>query len=210
MNRAAANLHARLSSSSGEITIEPVDLETFIDDVGLVVSSTDDEYVEGVETDHVAENVALAPMGGRYVTRHGRLMIASRRAFARHFLEMVVAMLLGMGVLEGVAALAFAAAGSGLTDQPGAFRVMLMGLNMTVPMVMWMRYRGHSASRNGEMAASMLVPSGVAAALAAAGVLGVGAALLVQHAVMIPAMLAVMLWRYDEYARPHAASSRVQ
>ena len=47
MNRAAANLHARLSSSSEEITIEPDDLQTFIDDVGLVVSSTDDEYVEG-------------------------------------------------------------------------------------------------------------------------------------------------------------------
>lgn len=142
------------------------------------------------------------------MTTNGRLMIASKRAFARHFLEMVVAMLLGMGVLEGVASLAFAAAGSSLTDQPGSFRVMLMGVSMTVPMILWMRYRGHSASRNGEMAASMLVPSGVAAALAAAGVLGVGAAPLVQHAVMIPAMLAVMLWRYDEYARPHPASSR--
>lgn len=116
-------------------------------------------------------------------------------------------MLLGMGVLEGLALLAFAAAGSSLADQPGAFRVMLMGQNMTVPMVLWMRHRGHSAGRNVEVAASMLVPSGVAAALAAAGVLGVGAALAVQHAVMVSAMLAVMLWRYDEYARPHAASS---
>jgi hypothetical protein len=44
MNRVAANLPARLSSSSEEITIEPDGLQTFIDDVGLVVSSTDDEY----------------------------------------------------------------------------------------------------------------------------------------------------------------------
>jgi len=44
MNRVAANLPARLSSSSEEITMEPDGLQTFIDDVGLVVSSTDDEY----------------------------------------------------------------------------------------------------------------------------------------------------------------------
>jgi hypothetical protein len=144
------------------------------------------------------------------MTTDRRLTSSSKRAFARHFLEMVVAMLLGMGVLEGVASLAFAAGDSSLTDQPGALRVMLMGLSMTVPMILWMRYRGHSASRNAEMAASMLVPSGVAAALAAAGVLGAGDALLVQHAVMIPAMLAVMLWRYDEYARPHATSSHAR
>jgi hypothetical protein len=43
-----------------------------------------------------------------------------------------------------------------------------------------------------------------AAALAFAGALGTGAALGVQHAVMVPAMLGVMLWRYEESARPHA------
>jgi hypothetical protein len=128
----------------------------------------------------------------------------SKRAFARHFGEMVLAMFLGMGVLGGLAALAFAAAGSSLSDQPGGFRVMLMGFNMTVPMVIWMRYRGHSVARNAEMAMSMIVPSVAAAVLAWAGVLGSGAALGVQHAVMIPAMLGVMLWRYEEYARPHA------
>lgn len=134
---------------------------------------------------------------------------ASNRAFGRHVAEMVVVMLLGMGVLEGLAALAFTAAGSSLPGQSGAVRVTLMGLSMTAPMVVWMRHRGHAAGRNLEMAASMLLPSGVAAALTAVGVLGVGAALLVQHAVMVPAMLGVMLWRYDEYARPHAASSAV-
>jgi len=94
----------------------------------------------------------------------------SKRTFARHFAEMVAVMLLGMGVLEGLAALAFAAAGSSLTDQSWTFRVMLMGLSMTGPMVLWMTYRGHSAWRNIEMAASMLIPSGGAAALAGAGV----------------------------------------
>ena len=131
----------------------------------------------------------------------------SPRAFVRHFAEMIVVMLLGMGALEGLAALTFAAAGSGLSDQPGAFRVGLMGVSKTVPMMLWMRHRGHSARRNMEMAASMMAPSAVAAALAAAGVLGLGAALAVQHAVMVPAMLGVMLWRYEEYARPHTTTA---
>jgi hypothetical protein len=80
---------------------------------------------------------------------------------------------------------------------------MLMGFTMTVPMVLWMRHRGHDALRNAEMAASMLVPTVIAAVLAWAGALGAAAALGVQHVVMIPAMLGVMLWRYDHYARPH-------
>jgi flagellar biosynthetic protein FliP len=54
------------------------------------------------------------------------------------------------------------------------------------------------------MAMSMIVPSVAAAALAWAGVLGSAAALGVQHVVMIPAMLAVMLWRYEDYSHPHA------
>ena len=129
---------------------------------------------------------------------------AGRRAFARHFGEMLIAMFLGMGVFGGLAALGFAAAGGSSSDLPGGVRVMLMGIYMTVPMVLWMRYRGHAAARNAEMAMSMMVPTVVAAALAFAGALGTGAALEVQHSVMVPAMLAVMLWRYDHYARPHA------
>ena len=130
----------------------------------------------------------------------------SKLVFARHVLEMVVAMLAGMGVFVGLAALAFQAAGSSLAAQSGAFRVLLMGVSMTVPMVAWMAYRGHRARATVEMAVAMLVPSAVAAAFAAADVLGAGAALGVQHAAMVPAMLGVMLWRYDEYARPRAAA----
>jgi hypothetical protein len=128
----------------------------------------------------------------------------SKRAFARHFGEMVLAMLLGMVVLGGLAELAFALAGSSLSDQPGGTQVMLMAFNMTVPMVLWMRHRGHAAARNVEMALSMIVPSVAAAALAWAGALGSGPALGIQHAVMILAMLGVMLSRYQDYSHPHA------
>jgi hypothetical protein len=132
-----------------------------------------------------------------YATRTGR------KRFLRHFVEMLLAMFAGMLVLGGITELVFAAAGGSLSDAPGSVRVMLMGFDMTVPMVLWMSYRGHSRARNAEMAASMIVPTLAAAALAAAGVLSSAAALGVQHVVMIPAMLGVMLWRYDDYSRAH-------
>jgi FtsH-binding integral membrane protein len=123
-----------------------------------------------------------------------------RRRFLRHFGEMLLVMLLGMGVLGGLAELAVAAAGGSLGDAPGSFRVLLMGVNMTVPMVAWMSYRGHPRAQNMEMAAAMMVPTLATAALAAAGALSTGAALGVQHAAMIPAMLGVMLLRYEHYS----------
>lgn len=112
-------------------------------------------------------------------------------------------MFAGMVVLGGLSAGAFAATGSSLSAQPSGLQVMLMGFNMTVPMVAWMSYRGHNRARNAEMAASMIVPSALSAALAWAGALSAPGALALQHIVMVPAMLAVMLWRYDEYSHIH-------
>jgi hypothetical protein len=129
---------------------------------------------------------------------------ASKRAFVRHFGEMVLAMFVGMVVLGGLAQLVFAVSGSSLSDQPGGLQVMLMGIDMTVPMVIWMSYRGHAAARNAEMAMTMIMPTLAAAALAWAGAVQSAAALGVQHAVMIPAMLGAMLWRYEHYSQPHA------
>jgi uncharacterized membrane protein YhaH (DUF805 family) len=100
------------------------------------------------------------------IDTHVRTGSTSKRAFARHFGEMVLAMFVGMGVLGGLAVLIFAAAGSDLSDQSAGLRVILMGVYMTVPMAAWMSYRGHDGLRNVEMAASMLVPSVVVAALA--------------------------------------------
>jgi len=134
----------------------------------------------------------------------GAATVSKRRAFVRHFIEMIAAMFVGMGVFGGLATAIFAAAGSSLTDQSVELRVLLMAVYMTIPMVGWMRYRRHDWARTTEMAASMVVPSVVAAAIAWTGGLEAGAALGFQHATMIPAMLGVMLWRYDDYAHPHS------
>ena len=42
-----------------------------------------------------------------------------------------------------------------------------MAFTMTVPMVAWMRYRGHSWQPTLEMAASMVIPTLIAIALSA-------------------------------------------
>jgi hypothetical protein len=118
--------------------------------------------------------------------------------FIRHYLEMVIAMLLGMAVLGIPGFMALEAAGV----DTGAAGVLLWGMavSMTVPMVAWMRHRGHGWLSCWEMAAAMIVPTIGALALLEAGALGdAHAAMGIQHVVMFPAMLGVMLLRRDEY-----------
>ena len=131
---------------------------------------------------------------------HGR---GSKRTFARHYGEMVLAMFAGMAVFGGLAELAFSAAGTSSSDQSGGLQVTLMGTYMTVAMVAWMAYRGHTRRQNGEMAASMVIPTLMAAALSWAGALDASGGLALQHVVMLPAMLGVMLWRYEDYEAHH-------
>ncbi len=115
--------------------------------------------------------------------------------FARHYLEMVAAMLVGMVVLGGAVGL--------VIDLPDRTSVELvaMALWMTLPMVAWMRFRGHGWRACNEMAAAMIVPAGAALALLWSDVVTDGDALvMIEHTVMLPAMLVVMLLRRDEYA----------
>jgi hypothetical protein len=80
---------------------------------------------------------------------------------------------------------------------------------MTVPMVGWMRYRGHGWQPSMEMAASMLVPTcGVIALLWSGLVDDIGTLLVVEHAVMLPSMLVAMLLRRDEYTRHQGHAHR--
>ena len=124
----------------------------------------------------------------------------SRRRWALHVVEMLLVMFVGMGVLTGVAAGVLALAGASLSDLSASVSGLLMGFNMAVPMVAWMRFRGHPAQDSAEMAAAMIVPTLAVVALHLVGALGEDAVLPVQHVVMIPAMVGLMLWRYDHYA----------
>ena len=155
--------------------------------------------MSGFDTDRALESeVVPAP-----AAEHAPISRVSvrRRRFARHVGEMLLAMFAGMLVLGGVVAGALALAGTSLDDASASVVAAVMAFNMTIPMVAWMHYRRHPVARSAEMAASMIVPTAGAIGLYSLGVLSSEAVPAVQHAVMIPAMVAVMLWRYDHYAR---------
>ena len=76
----------------------------------------------------------------------------------------------------------------------------LMAVTMIVPMVAWMRFRGHGWRANGEMSLSMVLPTlGAIALLSADVVEDVGALLAAEHVAMLLAMLGAMLLRASEY-----------
>ncbi|HKP89016.1 MAG TPA: hypothetical protein VJT75_03480 [Thermoleophilaceae bacterium] len=123
-----------------------------------------------------------------------------RRAFLMHLGEMLLAMALGMVVLGGAIEGALMLLGTSLGAAPAAVSAAVMAFDMTLPMVWWMHHRGHPARHNVEMAASMVVPSALAVAAHWAGLIGSDTVMLLQHQLMIPAMVGVMLWRYDHYS----------
>jgi hypothetical protein len=128
----------------------------------------------------------------------------ARRNFVRHFLEMVVAMLIGMALLGAVARMIFAALGnSGFLLDHAGLRATVMAANMTIGMAVWMRYRRHGWEAIAEMGAAMFVPLMVLIGPFWAGVLSGGALLGWMHALMLPAMVIAMQRRRDEYARDH-------
>ena len=122
--------------------------------------------------------------------------------FIRHYIEMVLVMFAGMFVLGGAAVGVLALAGVDVGDwetEAPALLLLGMALTMTVPMVAWMRFRGHGWAPAGEMSAAMFLPSLLAVALG--GPLDIHDQMMVQHVGMFPAMLVAMLYRREEYSR---------
>jgi hypothetical protein len=131
-------------------------------------------------------------------------MTKSTRHFTRHYLEMLVAMFVGMLALGMPAVAGFGALGMSsaeLRSDAPALLLLGMGVAMTIPMVAWMRYRGHGWAASNEMAASMLIPTaGVIAVLGAGLVTEIGTLFAIEHVVMLPSMLVAMLLRRQEYS----------
>jgi flagellar biosynthetic protein FliP len=127
-----------------------------------------------------------------------------RHNLVRHFIEMVLAMIVGMVVLGMAAALICAALGQAgfLTDHAG-LRSFVMVLNMSIGMAVWMRYRGHGWTPIGEMVGAMCLPWALLIGPYLGGAISAGALLLGMHVLMFPAMIAAMFHRRDEYAHDH-------
>ena len=139
-------------------------------------------------------------------------MTASSRHFARHYVEMLLAMFLGMGILTPPLGMALRAFGTSLHDSD-ALMLSAMAVTMTVPMVAWMRYRGHGRQPCLDMTAAMVIPAlGVLTLLWGGLVEDLGILLVVEHVAMVAAMLVAMLLRREEYTggvHRHGAAEQV-
>ncbi|MGH3315875.1 MAG: hypothetical protein ACRDO0_07005 [Nocardioidaceae bacterium] len=114
----------------------------------------------------------------------------------RHYVEMVLAMMVGMVVLGAVRdALGWTVP---FAEHPGA-SFLLMATDMAIGMVVWMRIRRHRWPGTLEMSAVMYVPA-VLLPLVWTGLLGSMTFMMVAHVLMFLAMGAVLLRRRNEYA----------
>jgi hypothetical protein len=133
----------------------------------------------------------------------------TKRRFVLHFFEMVLVMMLGMCVFgfafRQLHILLFGSGFATAWDDHVLLAAFAMAFNMTVPMVLWMRFRGHSWERGGEMALAMNLPLLPALALYWLGAIPPEGVLGLQMMLMIPAMLGAMLYRKEEYSAPHTA-----
>jgi hypothetical protein len=142
-------------------------------------------------------------------------MSPATKHFIRHYVEMVVAMFLGMAILGVPAGWALGAMGIDWTAMTGGSPALMflgMATTMTVPMVAWMMYRGHGRRANSEMAAAMFAPTFAVIGLLWADLIAdLGALMVMEHVAMLLAMAGVMLLRPAEYAGGvHAVSHRVE
>jgi hypothetical protein len=124
----------------------------------------------------------------------------SAKKFAVHFLEMVVAMAVGMVVGHPVWMFLLDAFGAGWLMANPYTGALIMATNMTVAMSAWMKYRGHRWQPIAEMGAAMYLPFLLLFVPLALGLIDDGALMLWGHVLMLPAMAAAMLLRPSEYA----------
>jgi len=121
------------------------------------------------------------------------------RAFARHYLEMLLAMVAGMMILYPLWLLASGGQPDGAWMHRADVEALLMATTMVVPMALWMRFRRHAVAPVVEMSLAMyagfvvLFPFLWMGALDAMGVTVLG------HVLMLVFMLGAMLARRHEY-----------
>jgi hypothetical protein len=130
------------------------------------------------------------------------------RRFLRHYLEMIMAMVVGMVVLGAGEAMLLERVGWAETlaqPEPGA---LIMATNMIVPMAAWMRFRDHGWSAIAEMAVAMYLPFVALFVPLWLGVVSPTGLMVLGHVLMLFAMAAVMWRRRDEYASHHREKVR--
>ena len=111
--------------------------------------------------------------------------------FVGHYLEMVVAMIVGMMALAPLWPAEW-------VSRPDV-NAMTMAIDMTIAMALWMRIRRHSWPRTAEMSATMFLPFALLLVPYWLGAISAATLMVAAHVIMLPLMLAAMLWRRADY-----------
>jgi hypothetical protein len=136
----------------------------------------------------------------------GHPALAPTAHFLWHFAEMVIAMMVGMAIFGGLRAALDPTGFADALREHLDLRYLAMTVFMAVPMVPFMRYRGHSWERSAEMVAAMAVPVVVVCLLWRVGLGSVvpifsdSGLKSTTHNAMFVGMLAAMVYRFGEYA----------
>ncbi|GAA0387593.1 hypothetical protein GCM10009530_43310 [Microbispora corallina] len=136
---------------------------------------------------------ASPPGTQRHARRWGR--------FTLHYIEMIIAMFAGMIALGLLWSSAFGIDLSYARDPELAY--LLMAFDMSAGMGAWMRFRGHPWASTLEMCGVMFAPVVPLFPLLWLDAIDGMTLMIAAHVAMFPLMLAVMLWRRDEYAHAH-------
>ena len=144
--------------------------------------------------DHgVAHDAHPMPSIGRRIAR-----------FALHYVEMVLAMIIGMIVLGiPVDTVARAAGYDDLYHELPLAGAIVMTVIMVVPMAAWMGFRGHDRSMTVEMSLAMIVPTVALLAAAIGRLIAPASVMTLVDPLMYVSMLAVMLARWPMYSGAH-------
>lgn len=114
--------------------------------------------------------------------------------FTRHAVEMLLAMVAGMIVLEPVWSFAWPDLAGNVTAS-----ALVMATNMSLGMALWMRIRRHGWASIAEMSAAMYVPYVIFLPFFWTGLVSGSTLMLAGHVLMVPAMLAAMFRRRAAY-----------
>jgi hypothetical protein len=136
-----------------------------------------------------------------------RRHLAGWLPFIRHYIEMVLAMVIGMYALMPLWPVAFRAAGAPHLLDHAEPMALSMATGMALGMAAWMAFRRHGWRDIAEMTAAMYLPFVILFPATLAGAMTSGTMMIAGHGLMLATMLALMLWRRDHYGHRPARRS---
>jgi putative intracellular protease/amidase len=157
--------------------------------------------------DGMTEQTILTPDTGSTgheettATRPRRRVLVAR--FVRHYAEMVLAMFAGMLVLGAAVGIVTGVAGVDYSREAHPYLAAIeMTVTMSAGMAFWMRWRRHHWRHVAEMTAAMVLPLVFLFPLAWTGGIEASSLMMLDHTLMFPLMLVVMLRAPHAYTGP--------